>query len=97
MNADGTGLTQLTLSNGGGVLSAAISSNGQKVDLNGEIFLSNTDGAGLKQLTHTTGGDPDNFGGNSHPRLDPRGQKVAFSSDRDLVAGHNTDGTTSYF
>jgi len=112
MNTDGTGLTQLTFSTGGiGVYNSAIAASGKKVvfasdrdlipgrnpDLNSEIFVVNIDGSGLRQLTHTTGGDPNNFGGNSHPRLDPTGRTVAFSSDLDLVPGSNTDGNHELF
>ena len=111
MNADGTGLTQLTFSTGPGADEPAISYNGQKVvfcsnsdlvpgqnsDGNSEIFIVNTDGSGLRQLTHSTGGDPENFGGNTHPRLDPGGQRITFSSDRDLIPGHNTDGNHELF
>jgi Tol biopolymer transport system component len=112
MNADGTGLTQLTFSTGGtGIYNPAISSNGQKVvfasdrdlvpgsntDLNSEIFVVNINGSGLVQLTHSTGGDVNNFGGNSHPRLSPAGHRVAFSSDLDLVPGSNSDGNHELF
>lgn len=111
MNVDGTGLTQLTSSTGGGVNEPAISANGQRIvfsstsdlipgrnaDLNSEIFIINIDGSGLRQITHTTGGDPNNFGGNTHPRLDPKGQRVTFSSDRDLVPGQNSDGNHELF
>jgi len=112
MNADGTGLTQLTFTTGGtGISEPAISYNGQKVvfasdrdlvpgsnaDFNSEIFVVNIDGSGLAQLTHSTGGDPNNFGGNTHPRLDPKGRLVTFSSDRDLVPGSNSDGNHELF
>lgn len=112
MNADGTGLAQLTFTTGGiGVYNPAISSDGQKVvfasdrdlvpgsnaDLNSEIFIVNVNGSGLAQLTHSTGGDVNNFGGNSHPRLSPGGHRVAFSSDLDLVPGSNSDGNHELF
>jgi Tol biopolymer transport system component len=112
MNIDGTGLLQLTVSTGGiGVYNPSLGPNGQTIvfasdrdlvaggntDLNSEIFLVNVDGTGLTQLTHTTGGDPNNFGGNSHPRLDASGHWVTFSSDRDLLPGRNTDGNHELF
>ncbi|HTQ57522.1 MAG TPA: hypothetical protein VMI94_23795 [Bryobacteraceae bacterium] len=111
MNSDGTGLTQLTFSTGPGADEPAISYNGQKVvfcsnsdlvpgqnaDGNSEIFIINADGSGLRQLTFSTGGDPQNFGGNTHPRLDPSGQHIAFSSDRDLIAGRNSDANHELF
>lgn len=112
MNVDGTGLTQLTFSTGEiGIYDPAIAPGGAKVvftsdrdlvtgsntDLNAEIFVVNTDGSGLAQLTHSTGGDPNNFGGNSHPRLDFTGRRITFSSDRDLVPGSNMDGNHELF
>ena len=112
MNSDGTGLTQLTFTSGGlGINEPAISPNGQKVvfaaamdlvpgsnpDLNSEIFVVSIDGSGLVQVTHSTGGDPNNFGGNTHPRLDPAGRRITFSSDRDLVPGGNSDGNHELF
>ena len=112
MNTDGTGLKQLTFTTGGlGVYNCALSGSGDQIvfaadrdlisgqnsDLNAEIFLIHSDGSGLIQLTHSTGGDPENFGGNSHPRLDPMGRKVTFSSDRDLVPGSNSDGNHELF
>ncbi|PWU05485.1 MAG: hypothetical protein C5B51_14585 [Terriglobia bacterium] len=112
MNVDGSGLRQLTFSIGlQGSYNVSISPDGQRVvfasnadlipgnnsDLNSEIFIVNTDGTGLKQLTHTTGGDPNSFGGNSHPRFDGRGKYISFSSDRDLVPGSNTDGNHELF
>jgi Tol biopolymer transport system component len=112
MNANGTGLKQLTFSTGGiGSYHPAMSPSGRKIvftseadlipggnaDLNAEIFVINVEGAGLRQLTHTTGGDPNNFGGNTHPRMSWSEQKVSFSSDRDLVLGSNTDGNHELF
>src|SRR5262249_54355022 len=112
MNVDGTGLLQLTFSTGGiGVYNPSLAPNGQLIvfasdrdlvpgsntDLNSEIFVVNVNGTGLTQLTHSTGGDPNNFGGNSHPRLDASGHWVTFSSDRDLLPGRNTDGNHELF
>jgi len=112
MNSDGTGLTQLTFTVGGlGINEPAIAPNGQKIvfaaatdllpgenpDLNSEIFIVNIDGTGLAQVTHSTGGDANNFGGNSHPRLDPQGGHITFSSDLDLVPGGNSDGNHELF
>lgn len=112
MNADGTELTQLTFTFGGlGAYEPAISANGQKVvfvsdrdlvtgnntDLNAEIFTVNIDGSGITQITHSAGGDPNNFGGNSHPRFDPKTRRITFSSDRDLIPGSNADGNHELF
>ena len=96
---------------GSGANEPAISPNGQKsrfcvrlgsgtghnADLNSEIFVVNIDGSGLRQLTHTTGGDLNNFGGNTHPRIDPEDKRITFSSDLDLVSGHNSDGNHELF
>lgn len=112
MNSDGTGLTQLTFTTGGlGVNEPAIAPNGQKVvfaadqdlvpggnpDLNSEIFVVNVDGSGVAQVTHSTGGDVNNFGGNTHPRLDAAGRRITFSSDLDLVPGGNSDANHELF
>ena len=66
--------------------------SGENTDGNGEIFEMNLTGTGLTQLTHSTGGC-----GNGEPSLDATGTKVLFSSDRDLVAGSNTDGNYEVF
>lgn len=66
--------------------------SGGNTDENGELFEMNSNGSGLKQLTHTTGGC-----GNGEPSLDATGSKVIFSSDRDLVAGGNSDGNYEIF
>ena len=52
----------------------------------------NTDGTELLQLTSTTGGI-----GAIHPALDLSGQKIVFASDRDLIAGGNTDENFEIF
>src|SRR4029453_3619068 len=72
MNADGTGLGQLTASVGGfgaGNTSLDLGGHrivftsdrdlipGQNADGNDELFGINVDGTGLRQLTHTTGGE----------------------------------------
>jgi Tol biopolymer transport system component len=113
MKTDATGLVQLTHSVGGvGIINPYLSSNGKVVvfasdrdlitgnntDGNYEIFTVNTDGTGLAQLTHTTGGRTQfGFQGNTHPCFDFPAQKIALSSDRDLVPGGNADGNNDLF
>jgi len=113
MNADGTGLRQLTASIGGvGSFNTSLDAGGHRIvftsdrdllpgenaDGNLELFGINVDGTGLRQLTHTTGGNqPCGFPGNSHPRFDFSGQKITFDSDRDLVPGQNADGNGELF
>lgn len=113
MNVNGSGLKQLTSSVGGlGVINPQISWSGQKIvfasdrdlisggntDGNYEIFTINVDGTGLAQLTNTTGGRfVYGFQGNTGPCFDPKAQKIVFSSDRDLVAGGNSDGNNDLF
>ncbi len=109
MNSKGS-LTQLT--HGGGVMEPSLASNGKLVvfasdrdlipggntDGNFEIFTIRTDGSGLTQLTHTTGGRAQfGFQGNTDPCIDPSGQHITFSSDRDLVPGGNADGNNDLF
>lgn len=112
-NVGGGGLKQLThttgdvgvyepsLSPGGGLVAFASALDlvpGQNTDGNNEIFVIHADGTGLAQLTHTTGGRTQyGFAGNTHPVFDPLGQHIVFSSDRDLVAGGNTDGNNDLF
>lgn len=112
MNADGTGLRQLTTTVGGiGVFNTSLSPSGRRivfasdrdlvpggnVDGNQELFVIDVNGAGLRQLTHTTGGNPVCGFGSAHPRFDPSGQKITFDSDRDLVPGENADGNDELF
>lgn len=113
MNVNGSGLTQLTSSVGGiGVIEPQISWSGQKIvfasdrdlisggnaDGNYEIFTINVDGTGLTQLTNTTGGRfIYGFQGNTGPCFDPKGVKIVFSSDRDLIPGGNSDGNNDLF
>lgn len=104
MNADGSGLAQVTntvggfgnwdgnLANGGLVV---FSSDldlvpGDNADRNYELFAINLDGSGLQQITHTTGGD------NVAPRLTANRKTVAFRSDIDLV-GNNPDHSLEVF
>jgi len=113
MNINGGGLAQLTSSVGGiGVINPQISSSGQRIvfasdrdlipggnaDGNYEIFTINVDGTDLAQLTNTTGGRFfDGFQGNTGPCFDPKGLKIVFSSDRDLIPGGNSDGNNDLF
>jgi TolB protein len=104
MNADGSGLAQVTktaggfgnwdgnLGNGGLVVFTSDLDlvPGGNADGNDELFAINLSGSGLQQLTHTTGGD------NVAPRLTPNGKVVAFRSDADLV-GNNPDHSFEVF
>jgi len=110
MNADGGNVRQLTSSTG--ISSQNVSINplgtrivfasnadlvlGENTDGNSEIFTIHFDGTHLTQLTHTTGGDPAAWGGCAHPSYSPNGQKILFSSDRDLVGG-NPGGNYALF
>ncbi len=113
MNTDGTGLAQLTRTTGGiGIMEPYLAGNGQSIvfasdrdlvpgnnaDGNFEIFTISTNGTNLKQLTNTVGGRVDlGFPGSTGPCFDPKAQKITFSSDRDLVSGHNSDGNNDMF
>ena len=96
---DGTGLVRLiSIGNNGdgtGVDAAgsrvAFSSTsdlvpGSNADLNMEIFVLDVDSGELTQVTSTTGDV-----GCSGPVLSANGMTLAFSCDRDLVPGSNTD------
>jgi Tol biopolymer transport system component len=106
MDADGTGVAQLTHTLGGfGTADASLDLTGDKLlfdsdrdlvpggnpDENGEIFTMNVDGSDLRQLTNTTGGI-----GQVAARWTPDGQTLVFRSDLDL-AGDNPDGSLEVF
>jgi Tol biopolymer transport system component len=113
MNTTGTGLVQLTHTNGGvGIVQPYLAANGQTIvfasdrdlvsgsnaDGNYEIFTISTSGTNLKQLTNTVGGRGDlGYPGNTGPCFDPKAQKIVFTSDRDLISGHNSDGNNDMF
>jgi Tol biopolymer transport system component len=65
---------------------------GHNTDGNAELFVMNFDGTGLAQLTSSTGGI-----GVFNSAIDLNGQRIVFASDRDLVAGGNTDGNAEIF
>jgi Tol biopolymer transport system component len=109
-NVGGGGLTQLTFSTGGvGSMHTSIDwfgarvvfasdrdlVPGQNTDGNFEIFVINSNGTGLTQLTHTTGGG--DFPGCTYPGWDRAGDKIVFTSDRDLIPGGNADGNHEVF
>jgi Tol biopolymer transport system component len=98
MNADGSGLVQITHTVGGfGNWDGSLASGGRVLftsdielvpggnpDGNSELYTINVDGTGLQQITHTTGGD------NVAPRWTANGMTLTFRSDADLV-GNNPD------
>lgn len=92
VNADGSGLTNLT-GDAATDLSPAFSPNGKQIAftklLDGEanIFVMNADGSGVTQLTDAGGGSPS---------WSPNGKQIAFTSDRDGptdIFVMNADGT----
>jgi dipeptidyl aminopeptidase/acylaminoacyl peptidase len=94
MNADGTGVTQLT-DNDDWDSDPDWSPDGNKIafqsdrDGAGEIFVMNADGTGVQQLT-------DNDDLDWVPAWSPDGNKIAFNSDRDgdsEIFVMNADGT----
>lgn len=106
INADGTGLRQLTASSTASFTScrASVSGDGSKVafqsdqDLTGgnadnsmEVFIVNADGTGLLQLTSSSG-----WRSNCEAVLSADGSKVVFSSSNDLTGG-NADNSTEIF
>lgn len=113
MNANGSNVKQLTNTVGGrvdlgfpGNTGPCFDPQAQKInftsdrdlvpggnsDGNNDMFMMNADGSGLTQLTFTTGG----FGVDGGC-LNGAGTEVVFSSDRDLVPGHNADGNYEIF
>ena len=113
INTDGTGLAQLTHTTGGrtqfgspGSTHPCFDSKTRKIafssdrdlapggngDGNNDLFMMNLDGSGVTQLTFTTGG-----WGIEQGCLNSNDTKVVFDSDRDLVAGQNTDGNYEIF
>ena len=94
INADGTGLVQLT-HNSVGDLAAVWSPDSSRLvfgsdrDGDWEVFLMNADGTGIVQLTHNSGQD-------SSPAWSPDGRRLAFVSDSDgdsEIYLINADGT----
>ena len=81
MNADGTGVTQLT-DNDGRDGFPAWSPNGKQIAFDSsrdgdlEIFVMNADGTGVTQLT-----DNDDYDG--FPVWSPNGKQIAFMGNRD--------------
>ncbi len=100
-------ITQITLSTGGSGPGApsvsadgnwiALTSNqdllpGSNTDGNSEVFLYDQVGGDLTQVTSTTGET-----GSLRTSLDEDGTRLAFDSDRDLVAGQNSDNNFEIF
>ena len=81
VNADGSGLTNLTESQGWN-RSPSWSPDGRHIafssdrDENWEIYIMNADGSGVTRLTESQGSD-------DSPSWSPDGSRIAFSSDRD--------------
>jgi Tol biopolymer transport system component len=65
---------------------------GGNTDGNGELFVMSVNGSGLTQLTSSVGGI-----GVINPQISWSGQKIVFSSDRDLIPGGNADGNYEIF
>jgi Tol biopolymer transport system component len=65
---------------------------GKNTDGSAELFIMNVDGTDLRQLTSSAGGF-----GVLNTSMDPKGNRVVFASDRDLVPGANTDGNMEIF
>jgi Tol biopolymer transport system component len=66
--------------------------HGGNTDGNGELFVMGVNGTGLTQLTSSVGGI-----GVINPQISWNGLKIVFASDRDLIAGKNTDGNFEIF
>ncbi len=105
INADGTGLAQLTSDATENSSRPALASDGSRVafdstsnvtggnpDTSSEIFAVNADGTGLIQLTASPTPDPNNPPSSRAPRIDATGTWIAFESNADLDGG-NPDGT----
>jgi Tol biopolymer transport system component len=107
INADGTGLAQLTSDATANASRPALASDGSRVafdstsnatggnpDASSEIFAVNLDGTGLVQLTAnpTPDPDPNNAPSSRAARIDASGTWVVFESRADLDGG-NPDGT----
>ncbi len=105
INADGSGLAQLTSAAAGSSARPALASDrsrvafdstsdltGGNIDASSEIFAVNLDGTGLVQLTASPAPDPDNPPSSRAPRIDSTGTWIAFESNADLDGG-NPDGT----
>lgn len=105
INADGTGLAQLTSDATENAARPALASDGSRVafdstsnvtggnpDASSEVFAVNSDGTGLIQLTSSPAPDPDNPPSSRAPRIDATGTWVAFESNADLDGG-NPDGS----
>lgn len=109
MNVDGTHLVQLTSTTGlfaKGNEKTSLDANGDTVvftsegdlvpggnlDGNTEIYLLEIRRGQITQITSTVGGR-----GCFAPSISANGKTVAFSSDRDLVPGSNSDGNSEIF
>jgi TolB protein len=104
INADGTGLRQLTadgskgssapkLATDGGWIAFVSEGNltGGNADGNAEIFAVSWDGTGLIQLTASA------TGASGSPSISSDGSRIAFDSTADLVPGRNPEGNREVF
>jgi Tol biopolymer transport system component len=86
MNADGSGVTQLTHTSAAAERQPAWSPDGKKLAFvsnrvgNDEIYTMNADGTGVIRVTHDTAGD-------SAPSWSPDGTKIAFRNNDQSTGG----------
>jgi Tol biopolymer transport system component len=94
---DSAGCSRAPTSNGSGKIVAFASEADlvppNNADGNFEIFLRDQK-KGITQITDTTDGGDD---ANDEPSISKSGKRVAFVSNRDLVAAGNADGNTEIF
>lgn len=99
VNADGTGLLQLTSNSTSASYEPSISDDGQRIafthagnptggnaDLSSELFAIEASGAGLRQLTTSNG----TFYGVMRPMMSGNGAKIVFDSQENIASKNNT-------
>jgi hypothetical protein len=86
VNADGTGLTNLT-NNASHEWAPTWSPDGKQIDFeserdrNREIYVMNADGSGQTRITHSSGSE-------HTPAWSPNGTRIAFERDEDIYISH---------